>query len=86
MVLERIGLKGTGSDTAASFARYGKRVSSPQTGAIAVLRRRGGGHVGVVSGVDKAGNPVLISGNSDGGRVTERPYPADRVIAYVIPD
>jgi uncharacterized protein (TIGR02594 family) len=58
----------------------------PQTtmhvGAIAVMSRRGGGHVGVVSGIDSSGNPIVISGNSS-GRVRERAYPARRMVTFV---
>jgi uncharacterized protein (TIGR02594 family) len=83
-VLERTGRNGTGSDLAMSFAHYGRRLSEPQPGAIAVLSRRGGGHVGVVSGIDARGNPIIISGNH-GGRVGESAYPRSRVRAYVMP-
>lgn len=83
-VVERAGYRGTGSDMASSFARYGTRVSAPQIGAIAVMTRRGGGHVGVVSGVDARGNPIIISGNH-GRTVAESKYPASRVYAYVVP-
>jgi uncharacterized protein (TIGR02594 family) len=83
-VLERTGHKGTGSDLARSFASIGHRVSGPQVGAIAVMARRGGGHVGVVSGVDGNGNPIIISGNH-GHRVAESVYPRGRVYAYVMP-
>ena len=84
-VLERSGHEGTGSDLAKSFASIGRRVSGPQVGAIAVMSRRGGGHVGVVSGIDEAGNPIIISGNSRGRRVAEGTYPRGRVYAYVMP-
>jgi uncharacterized protein (TIGR02594 family) len=84
MVLERSGHRGTGSDMARSFASYGHRVSGPQIGAIAVMSRRGGGHVGVVSGIDANGNPIVVSGNN-GHRVREAPYPRGRIYAYVIP-
>lgn len=91
-VLERTGHRGTGSDLARSFASLGHRVSGPQVGAIAVMARRGraagggqGGHVGVVSGVDSNGNPVIISGNH-GRRVAEAVYPHNRVYAYVMPN
>src|SRR5579872_2125619 len=58
MVLAKAGYAGTNSDAAKSFAYYGRRISEPQVGAIAVLSRgRRGGHVGVVSGVDSHGNP-----------------------------
>jgi uncharacterized protein (TIGR02594 family) len=55
-----------------------------QVGAIAVLSRNGGGHVGVVSGVDANGNPIIISGNHN-RRVAEAVYPRSRVYAYVRP-
>ncbi|ABE61566.1 conserved hypothetical protein [Nitrobacter hamburgensis X14] len=85
MVLARSGHRGTGSDMASSFAHYGRRVSGPQVGAIAVMSRRGGGHVGVVSGVDRRGNPIVVSGNH-GRRVAESVYPRSRVYAYVVPN
>jgi len=84
MVLERSGHRGTGSDMARSFAGYGQRVSGPQIGAIAVMGRRGGGHVGIVSGIDANGNPILVSGNYH-NRVVEAPYPRGRIYAYVMP-
>jgi uncharacterized protein (TIGR02594 family) len=84
MVLEHTGHHGTGSDMANSFARYGQRVSGPQVGAIAVMGRRGGGHVGVVSGIDSSGNPIVVSGNN-GNRVREAPISRGRISAYVMP-
>ncbi len=85
MVLEKTGHKGTGSDMARSFASYGQRISGPQVGAIAVMSRgRRGGHVGVVSGIDAKGNPIVISGNH-GRRVAEASYSRGRVYAYVMP-
>jgi uncharacterized protein (TIGR02594 family) len=83
-VLARVGHRGTGSDLAMSFRHYGRRITGPQVGAIAVLARRGGGHVGVVSGFDTHGNPTIISGNH-GRRVGEGRYQRDRVVAYVTP-
>jgi uncharacterized protein (TIGR02594 family) len=84
MVLQRSGYRGTGSDMARSFASYGQRVSGPEIGAIAVMGRRGGGHVGVVSGIEANGNPILVSGNNR-NRVREAPYPRGRIYAYVMP-
>lgn len=84
MVLRRSGHRGTGSDMASSFAHYGQRVGGPQIGAIAVMGRRGGGHVGVVSGIDAHGNPILVSGNNR-NRVVEAPVSRGRIYAYVIP-
>jgi uncharacterized protein (TIGR02594 family) len=85
MVLAKAGYTGTNSDAAKSFAYYGRRVSEPRVGAIAVLTRgKRGGHVGVVSGIDKSGNPIIISGNHN-KRVGEATYSRNRVIAYVMP-
>ncbi len=84
-ILARIGYSGTNSDAAKSFAYYGQRISKPRIGAIAVLTRGPrGGHVGVVSGIDSHGNPIIISGNHN-DRVGEGVYPRARVIAYVMP-
>jgi uncharacterized protein (TIGR02594 family) len=84
MVLEKSGHRGTGSDMASSFASYGQRVSGPQIGAIAVMGRRGGGHVGIVSGIDAAGNPIVVSGNNR-NRVREAVLSRSRIYAYVMP-
>jgi len=85
MVLERSGHRSSGSNTARSFASYGTRISGPQVGAIAVMSRgRGGGHVGVVSGIDPSGNPIIVSGNHN-RRVAESVYPRGRIFAYVMP-
>jgi uncharacterized protein (TIGR02594 family) len=85
MVLQHTGYHGTGSDMARSFASYGHRVSGPQIGAIAVMGRRGGGgHVGIISGIDSRGNPIMVSGNN-GNRVREAPVSRGRIYAYVVP-
>ena len=83
MVLKRTGHSG-GGNLASAYAHYGQRVSGPQVGAIAVMGRRGGGHVGVVSGVDPNGNPIIVSGNHN-HTVAESVYPAGRISAYVLP-
>jgi len=85
LVLQHSGYRGTGSDMASSFAHYGQRISGPQVGAIAVMSRgRGGGHVGIITGIDAAGNPIMISGNN-GNRVREAPVSRGRIYAYVMP-
>ena len=86
MVLQKTGHQGTGSDMASSFAHYGTRVSGPQCGAIAVMSRgRRGGHVGIITGIDARGNPIMISGNN-GNRVREAPISRGRIYAYVMPN
>ena len=67
-------------DTALSWERH--RRIAPQVGAVVTMSRRGGGHVGLVSGFDKNGDPIVISGNH-GGRVAESIYPRNRIRAWV---
>jgi uncharacterized protein (TIGR02594 family) len=83
LVLKRTGHAG-GGNLASAYARYGTRVSGPQVGAIAVMGRHGGGHVGVVSGIDANGNPIIISGNHN-HTTAESVYPHGRIAAYVLP-
>jgi uncharacterized protein (TIGR02594 family) len=83
LVLKRTGHAG-GGNLASAYVRYGTRVSGPQVGAIAVMGRHGGGHVGVVSGIDANGNPIIISGNHN-HTTAESVYPRGRIAAYVLP-
>ncbi len=83
-VLRETGHQG-GGNLARAYAHYGTRIAGPQVGAIAVMARHGGGHVGVVSGIDASGNPIIISGNHN-NTVAEAVYPRGRVIAYVMPN
>lgn len=48
---------------------------------VAVLPRRGGNHVGIVSGYDGSGNPIIISGNHS-HQVGVGVYSRHRVLAY----
>jgi uncharacterized protein (TIGR02594 family) len=67
-------------DRAISWAKALPR-TGPHVGAIVVVRSRRN-HVGVVSGFDANGNPIIISGNHN-NRVAESVYPKGSVIAYV---
>ncbi len=79
LVLKKTGHAG-GGNLAIAYARYGTRVSGPQVGAIAVMNH----HVGVVSGIDPNGNPIIVSGNHN-RTVAESVYPRSRIAAYVMP-
>jgi uncharacterized protein (TIGR02594 family) len=81
--LKQAGHRPAAGNTALGFANYG-RASGPQPGAIAVMRRKGGGHVGIVQSVH-ADHVVLVSGNSRGGKVAVARYPKSRIIAYRMP-
>lgn len=84
-VLRHAGMRGTGSRAALSFESYGHRVRGPVVGAIATMSRRGGGHVGIVTGTTASGDPIIISGNH-AGAVREAVYAASRIRSYVIPN
>jgi uncharacterized protein (TIGR02594 family) len=79
MVLKHTGHAG-GGNLAWGYSRYGTRVAGPQVGAIAVMH----GHVGIVSGLDANGNPIIVSGNHN-RTVAESVYPRGRIAAYVVP-
>lgn len=72
---------GTGSRLARDYAHYGSPAAPGCVDCIAVLSRRGGAHVGVVTGYDASGNPIIVSGNH-GHRVGEGVYDRRRVIAW----
>ncbi len=85
MILRHTGHPG-GGIAAKAYAHYGRRVPGPQVGAIAVMSRRGGGgHVGIVTGVDPHGNPIIISGNYN-HKVVEAAFPRGIIFAYVVPN
>ncbi len=56
--------------------------TEPKPGAIVVLTRGRGGHIGVLDRFDRNGNPIIISGNH-GHKVGIGTYPKGRVLAYV---
>lgn len=78
--LRRIGLKGTGSALAASFASWGKQ-AKPAPGVIAVKRRHGGNHVVVVKAVHGT-KIVAISPNGGGNRVRVHVYRVRQFYAF----
>jgi uncharacterized protein (TIGR02594 family) len=81
--LRKSGHRGTGSNMARSFASWGKRTTA-QPGAIAVMKRKGGGHVAVV--VKDLGNgKVLTVSPNNKGRVRYVTYSKKRIYSYRIP-
>lgn len=57
------------------------RCAGPQPGCLAVSRH----HISIVTGIAPSGNPITISGNSNGRRVYEGEERRGRIIAYVMP-
>ena len=70
---------------ALAWTDYGIRCPGPAQGAIAVLTRKGGGHVGIVTGVTRNGSHVRLLGGNQGDAVKEAWFPADRITAYRLP-
>lgn len=65
---------------ARAFAKLGSPAPKGCVNCIGIFSRGRGGHVGIVEGWDANGNPVLLSGNFNGG-VGVAPHPASRLIA-----
>jgi uncharacterized protein (TIGR02594 family) len=66
---------------AISYANRGRPAYHGCVNCVAVTRRKGGHHVGIVKGYDLNGNPIIISGNHN-RRVGVGVYARNRVIAY----
>lgn len=70
---------------AMAWKDYGVPCVGPWLGAIAVLSRFGGGHVGIVTGVNPSGSFVRLLGGNQGDCVCEAWFDANRVVAYRLP-
>jgi uncharacterized protein (TIGR02594 family) len=68
-----------------SYGVPGHVGGAPGLGAIAVLQREGGGHVGFVTGRTADGLFVRILGGNQGNRVSEAWFETSRVVAYRTP-
>lgn len=70
---------------ALSWASYGTRTGGPSQGAIAVLTRKGGGHVGFVTAVNKSRSHVRLLGGNQNDSVSEQWFEAARIKNYRLP-
>jgi len=66
---------------AKDWLNWGVMLDRPTVGAVAVLERAGGGHVGLVVGDDGNGNIHLIGGNQ-GNAVSIAAFSKQRVVGY----
>lgn len=80
----KLGLNDRGLWVARNWAYIGTKLSGPEVGAVAVMTRGGGGHVGIIQGVEPNGNLIILSGNHN-NRVDVGSYSRHRVIAYRMP-
>lgn len=79
-MLQKVGIRGTNSNQARSFLRYGVATRTPRKGDIVVLGR----HVGFYEGhVTRNGRTyVAVLGGNQGNRVRTSYFPASRVLSY----
>ena len=72
---------------ALAWAEWGERLSGPRHGAVAVLTRKGGGHVGIVTGITINGSHVRLIGGNQNDAVSEAWFPTSpsRITAYRLP-
>jgi uncharacterized protein (TIGR02594 family) len=66
---------------ALAWADWGIRLGRPALGSVVVYRRAGGGHVGLVVGVDIRGQVLTLGGNQ-ADSVNVAPFDRSRVLAY----
>lgn len=71
---------------ALAYADYGAKLSGPAYGCLAVMARKGGGHVGFVVGEVAKGGDLLILGGNQGDKVSIARFPRSRITAYVWPE
>jgi uncharacterized protein (TIGR02594 family) len=66
---------------AKAWLAFGMPLSEPVAGCVVVFERPGGGHVGLVTGVDQIGRLLVLGGNQ-GNAVSEVPFARERVLGY----
>jgi uncharacterized protein (TIGR02594 family) len=87
-VMTKSGYTGTNNAVATSWAKWGKKISQPAYGSIAVIDWDGPGpgwkgHVGFVVG--KKGSSILLLGGNQSDAVNISSFSTNRVIAYIYP-
>jgi uncharacterized protein (TIGR02594 family) len=78
--LEAVGIVSSRFESARSYEAWGQPLEASAVGAVVVLRRDGGGHVGFEVGRDAAGNVLLLGGNQS-NRVSIAAFDPQRVVA-----
>lgn len=87
-VLEECGIASSRSAAARSYLKWGRKLSKPAVGAVAVFWRGSptgwSGHVGFVAGRDASGNLMILGGNQ-GDMVSVKPFSGARVLGFYWP-
>jgi len=69
---------------AKAWLDWGVDCAAPVVGAVVIFDRKGGGHVGLVVGIDARGRIMVIGGNQ-GDKVSVAPFDTARVLGYRLP-
>lgn len=69
---------------AKSWLDWGRWIPTPMRGAVGVMARDGGGHVGIVVGVTEDGKICMIGGNQ-GDSVCVASFDRDRFLGFMAP-
>lgn len=80
-MLEGVGVQSTRFESARSYATWGVSLTRPVYGAIVVMERKGGGHVGFCAGTDGAQNIAVLGGNQN-NEVNISTFPMSRITAW----
>lgn len=73
-------------ERAKAWKKFGKSVSEPTLGSIAVKSRKGGGHVTFVIGKSKGGKYLYCLGGNQGNAVTIKKYKKSEFTDFRIPN
>jgi uncharacterized protein (TIGR02594 family) len=80
-VIRESGLKYIDSLWALDILNWGVKLSGPVPGAVAAMKRNGGGHVTIVVGRDQNGNLMCVGGNQSDA-VNIKPFDPERIVGY----
>lgn len=80
-VIRECGLKFDDSLWALDTLKWGRSLPGPALGAVAVMKRNGGGHVTFVAGRDQNGN-IMCCGGNQSDAVNIKPFDPDRVVGW----
>lgn len=81
--VEKAGFAGSNSAWARSWLNWGRSLSRPRRGCVAVFSRKGGGHVAFYIG-KSAGQYVVLGGNQ-ADQVCVAGYPEARLLGFRVP-
>jgi uncharacterized protein (TIGR02594 family) len=79
--LEAVGIISSRFESARSYMTWGVPIPQPVLGCVAVFSRKGGGHVGFVTGMVDDGRLLILGGNQN-DQVSITPFDRGRLVGY----